>query len=97
MRSNEVFHHFEAQKQTHSRNKDEKLADIEHIPSPTSVTNIPSSTSVTNIDVTVNQNQENQDRAWYFNRVIQNPLESDDYIENYENSIQKEFFHKIIL
>ena len=47
------------------------------------------STSVTNIDVT-----ENQDRAWYFNRVVQNVLESDDHIENYENSIEKEFFMK---
>ena len=48
-----------------------------------------SSTSVTNIDVT-----ENQDRAWYFNRVVENVLESDDHIENYKNSVQKEIFMK---
>ena len=48
-----------------------------------------SPTSVANIDVA-----ENQDRAWYFNRVVQNVLESDDHIENYEKNIEKEFFMK---
>ena len=37
-----------------------------------------------------NQNHENQDVAWYFNRVIQSSCESHDYLDEYQNSIQKE-------
>ena len=51
-----------------------------------------SSTSVTNIDVT-----ESQDRAWYFNQVVENVLESDDHIENYENSVQMGIFMNFTL
>ena len=36
-----------------------------------------------------NQNQENQDVAWYVNRVIESSYESHDNYDEYQNSIQK--------